>query len=597
MNFKKVKQFEPLLEYRGPFKPLMTQEEQDYHDEMTEFMGKQGYGSYAVLFSKYGLHLTSDRDVIAFINARDGFITINRHLVSKRQVSTFLRHEMLHQYLKHLDRKMKYLGLHDLVDNASLHELSNIAGDYDISNQSHTESDKANMRAMQRRMPGEDLEILTGLVTEDDHPDWVDLTFEEMFDKLIQNPPAKPQMDNSADGGDEGQDDQDSESQDGSSSGQSNGQSNKKSKSSRSPQLGDTGDEKTQELEKQQRRAQLAKEKAQDASDDADNKLDKAQKDAQKAQEKLDKALADGDKEAEEEARKELEDAKKREQEAKDQKEAAEKAKQDAEKAKEIAQEAGDSVGEEGEYKDYDLTPEEQKIVDAAIGEIRDLLDSSIQLDKLMADDINAKQKETYRKLKPASDKYRANPLREFVNSLNGFIAKQIAYGREDTWKKPNPTFMNTNVIRPGRGMVMKSKVPLIQFYYDRSGSWDDAQMQAVGKRGAAVLQKYVDAGQIKLETWYFDTELHEKDPGCTGGTSAIPIMEHIQETKPDNVVIVTDADTTNQILPHAEVPGGVWFLWVGHREHNHSEALRKSLRGRMLTREYEVNLNKVKVI
>ena len=57
----------------------------------------------------------------------------------------------------------------------------NIAGDYEISNRGYTSRDKLNVRNI--RINGQKL---SGLVTEIDHPDWVGLTAEEMYDRLIQ---------------------------------------------------------------------------------------------------------------------------------------------------------------------------------------------------------------------------------------------------------------------------------------------------------------------------------------------------------------------------------------------------------------------------
>lgn len=64
-------------------------------------------------------------------------------------------------------------------------ETSNIAGDYEISNRGYTDADKATVRAIM--LNGQ---ILQGLVTEDQHPDWVNLSLEEMYDKLTEKKKA-----------------------------------------------------------------------------------------------------------------------------------------------------------------------------------------------------------------------------------------------------------------------------------------------------------------------------------------------------------------------------------------------------------------------
>lgn len=57
--------------------------------------------------------------------------------------------------------------------------LFNVAGDYEISNRGYTEKDK---QVVRRIVMG--AKVLSGLVTEDEHPDWVNLSVEEMYKRL-----------------------------------------------------------------------------------------------------------------------------------------------------------------------------------------------------------------------------------------------------------------------------------------------------------------------------------------------------------------------------------------------------------------------------
>ena len=61
------------------------------------------------------------------------------------------------------------------------HDLSNIAADFEISNRGYTDADKRNVRKIKL---GD--QILRGLVTEDEYPDWEDKTYEEMYDELTK---------------------------------------------------------------------------------------------------------------------------------------------------------------------------------------------------------------------------------------------------------------------------------------------------------------------------------------------------------------------------------------------------------------------------
>ena len=159
---------------------IMTLEAQATKAEVMDRLGEQGYPTYAHLLDKFALHLTEDPEVIAYMVPDKGIIVLNRFL-SLNQVSTIVRHEILHQYLEHGKRELAELGLKDIqeLQDASIHELSNIAADYEISNKGYTERDKRIARAI--RLNGQ---TLKGLVTEDDHEDWLDLSYEEMFKKL-----------------------------------------------------------------------------------------------------------------------------------------------------------------------------------------------------------------------------------------------------------------------------------------------------------------------------------------------------------------------------------------------------------------------------
>ena len=172
----------------------MTNKEKKLHEYITRLLKTQGSKTYARLFSNFDLNLTNNPEVIAFMEPGKGRIVVNETL-DEKQISTVVRHEILHEYLKH-ERRLLYKLAKDMdseiefddLDDLSIQELKrtlysnklfNIAGDYEISNRGYTEKDKENIRAI--LLNGE---IVRGLVTEDDHPDWVDLSIEEMYDKL-----------------------------------------------------------------------------------------------------------------------------------------------------------------------------------------------------------------------------------------------------------------------------------------------------------------------------------------------------------------------------------------------------------------------------
>ena len=179
----------------------MTKTERATRTVLANYLRSQGYVTYASLLLKFDLNFYRPAPGEFFAAAMipgKYTIYINPAVDDKEALSTFIRHEILHEYLKHYDRSLRHLasraGLnYDELDDLSLnglkdeleftHDLQNIAGDYEISNRGYTENDKEVMRNLGKFLGlGDDVK---GLVTEDDHPEWVNLPIEDMYDKLL----------------------------------------------------------------------------------------------------------------------------------------------------------------------------------------------------------------------------------------------------------------------------------------------------------------------------------------------------------------------------------------------------------------------------
>lgn len=170
----------------------MTREEKIAKNFLMRLLSSDGYPTYAKIFSRFDLNFTNDPSVVAYMVPDKGVVVINRAL-DEKQCSVVIRHEILHDYLRHekrlLDKLARDAGLDpDALDDVAIGDLKkelysseefNIAADYEISNRGYTDRDKRTIRNIE--LNGQ---ILSGLVTEDDHPDWVDLSVEEMFDEL-----------------------------------------------------------------------------------------------------------------------------------------------------------------------------------------------------------------------------------------------------------------------------------------------------------------------------------------------------------------------------------------------------------------------------
>ena len=170
----------------------MTKFERQAKNEVLDVLREEGYPTYARLLNMFDVNLTSDPGVIGYMSPSEGKIVLNKGL-DIEQVSVIVRHEILHEYLTHEMRLLKHLaqsmGLdYDDLDDIKIKDLKrelyknsnfNIAADYEISNRGYTDADKETVRNI--KLNGQ---ILSGLVTEDEHPDWTNLSVEDMYDKL-----------------------------------------------------------------------------------------------------------------------------------------------------------------------------------------------------------------------------------------------------------------------------------------------------------------------------------------------------------------------------------------------------------------------------
>lgn len=167
----------------------MTEREKLGREIIIKSLRKHGYVTYSNLLSDFHLNFTKDPRVLGYMEPKAGRIVVNSSL-DMDQVEVIIRHEILHFYLKHAERTLKKLAqLKGLdpndIDDMSVKELekeiygdpeqlANWAADFDISNQGYTDKDKNIVRTIH------------GLVTEDHHSDWVDLSMEEMYERLLK---------------------------------------------------------------------------------------------------------------------------------------------------------------------------------------------------------------------------------------------------------------------------------------------------------------------------------------------------------------------------------------------------------------------------
>ena len=491
----------------------MTARDEAAKEQIIRKLRSEGYPTYARLFDLFDLNLTDNPDVVGYMLPGKAKIVLNENL-SIDQVSTIVRHEILHEWLSHGARSEKFNKEHpDLLPD---HDTSNIAADYEISNIGYTDKDKRAARAI---ILGD--KTLQGLVTEDQYPGWEDKSFEEMYEELLKkNLEEKKQLLNllkqlhkmlPEDEEDQNQSQSpgmpsDSNSDNNSSDDQNNATGNSDSSEAQS------GDQQGQGQE---------------------------QSKADKAQQALDDAKDD------------IEDI-------------------DKEKA------------QQGNVFDSDKQQKERSELAKRVEQIRKLLNDPDIQQQGKDESQRAVHKDRLIKQAKMDDRYTSNPLVKFTLDLNNFIKKQTADYRGSTWTRFNKTAIMTGLIKPGVTSYAQKNIPEINVYWDVSGSFSDPRKTEGARRAIATLQKYVRDKKIKIKTWYFANRVSSTERNAGGGTEGQPILDHIQETKPANVIIITDSDISDCRTP-TTVPGAVWFLFYDGESKN----LREYLRGKLETRSY----------
>lgn len=498
----------------------MTARDEAAKEQIIRKLRSEGYPTYARLFDLFDLNLTDNPDVVGYMLPGKAKIVLNENL-SIDQVSTIVRHEILHEWLSHGPRKEKFDKEHpDLLPD---HDTYNIAADYEISNVGYTDKDKQAARAI---ILGD--KTLQCLVTEDQYPGWEDKSFEEMYEELLKkNLEEKKQLLNVLKQLHkmlpEDEDDQSPSmgSGQGSSESQNNGSSNPSAGANGSdPSQGDNGsqgDDKSQ-LSDQQGQEQSKADKAQQALDDAKDDINDIDK--EKAQ--------------------------------------------------------------QGNVFDSDKQQKERSELAKRVEQIRKLLDDPDIQRQGKGESQRAVQKDRLIKQAKLADRYKSNPLVKFTLDLNNFIKQQTASYRGSTWTRFNKTSVRTGLIKPGITSYAQTDIPEINVYWDVSGSFSNPAKTEGARRAIATLQKYVREKKIKIKTWYFADRVSSTKENAGGGTQGQPILDHIQATKPANVIVITDSDIRDCTTP-TTVPGAVWFLFYDGESQN----LREYLRGKQETKSY----------
>lgn len=593
----------------------MTRTEYVTRDYIQKKLAREGYPTYASILGNFDLNITKNPTVVGYMEPDKGRIVLNSGL-DENQVSVIVRHEILHQFLEHERRLLKKLCQEhnldfDKVDDNSLkdikkklysNDLFNIAADYEISNRGYTDKDKDIVRNI--LLNGQ---VLTGLVTEDEHPDWVDMSVEEMYDALRDN---KDQQQQDQEGSND-QQDQNQQGQEGQGS-ESSGEEDQQQQdqgggSSGDNQQQDQGDN-SQDSGSSDSQGDQSEEQSDDGgsgdsgstdnldSDDSEGSGDSSSQDKDNS-----KQGSGGPSDDSSSSNQSGESSKDKQNQGEaqsgnpgDSEDGSSNGKVSSGKKPQIGDKGDEEFtaieDEERERKaaeeatKYDLPNESDEEKQERLKRIsRDMSDA--QTARNISSEAEDKVKgEKAKRAAMDAGKYTNSPIKRFRDNLNRFVRNEVGRERTRTWKKENPSYEGSGIMRRGKAKTSNGKIPSINVYFDRSGSWDAAKTQ-VGQDAIATLNNYVKNGQIKINLYYFNTEIHSEDPGGRGGTRGTPIVEHIKQTKPDNVIIMTDNDIRD-IDESVTVPGAVWLLFKGGKSKN----LIDHIHGRKQTNIYDLD-------
>lgn len=254
-----------------------------------------------------------------------------------------------------------------------------------------------------------------------------------------------------------------------------------------------------------------------------------------------------------------------------------------------------DALGDSG------LTYSSEEERQAKVQEIKTDMESKQTQAELSAEDVAQIRAET--QAAKARDKEKAKystrakgsfkGFQEFLNSLYRAIALQVntEETRDDSWSAINRRYSGTGVLQQGKKIneLPNKKIPVIDFYFDQSGSWGDEDIK-YGEKAVEALVEMEEKGQIKINIFYFSDSVYTSaEESRGGGTSAWnDIVKNVIATQATNVIIMTDSDMEDwwrgpKALTYT-VPGYVWYLW---RDGVNAPRLPRDLKGRGGTQQF----------
>lgn len=646
--------------------------EQQFKERLQDVFALQGYGTpneyrnghptYGALFATFTLHLTNDPDIVAYTQYDKHLIVVNKNLafggkyktlpkvsdsspitLTERLLSMVIRHEILHNVLHHLMRLRKIVaareGVTENIDKIPISrmdsQLSNLAGDYEISNVGYTNFDKRLARnvGIQLEDPKNAGRLITktisGCVTDLDHPEWVNYTFEQLYNALYNDQKnnvdkAKNELKKSLDN-QNGSSGESSEGQTGSSennNGRESAEGEKNSRQSNSKNAKNDNDKNKDDSENGETSTSEEGENNKKDSQSLDSLDSNHTLSSIEQQEEIDRSIG--------ELGSILDDLNKNSNNSNSSPEEKKKLQEKIKKLQELAKkfdkankkQKKDIFNQLDKIKNKDKTEAEKNFDRKAAKDLRkrmatfnEMLKDSIDVanelktQTMKVDTAEQHEIERVARLNAMMSgnlvKYKISNLEGFKIDLARLVASQVKAVEATSYDHINKKYLGLSyngqpIIVPGRYMKSNPNIPKIDIYVDTSGSispYIDTLKQAL-----SVIYGYEKRGQIKVKVYYVSDQIDEildsvekvpSNMGTGGGANGEDIYNSIVVNYPTNVIILTDGDTTSYLEDEKNrsqvyVPGGA--LYVCPNPDYLPTKLMRLIHGRSLNGQYIIN-------
>jgi hypothetical protein len=205
-----------------------------------------------------------------------------------------------------------------------------------------------------------------------------------------------------------------------------------------------------------------------------------------------------------------------------------------------------------------------------------------VAIQELQAED-NLELQKDYQKKKArdaAKAKYsKMGTLEDFQMNFYSAINNQIEMVRQEyqSYDEINAEYESENVIMKAdlEKELPAEAIPIVDVYFDVSGSWDDSDIE-IGEAAIASVKVFEDQGDLVMNIFYFSNDVDNVSmEHCRAlygqGTHGWPkILQNIKATGAKNVLVMTDSDI--ELLNGSgagaadcgslKVEGCVWYLW-----------------------------------